>query len=355
MGLAKSRGLFLRPGAERECWSAGISRRLAVTRVDAIRRQSPRRYSSIRSRSRSHDFRESKPVLTRQKTILRLLSQAGKPLSPTAFVKLAFLLRQETDLGTNSNFYDFVPYRFGPFSFALYSELRTLRQNGYVATEEDKVALCDLTLELAEMETKKLPVSIHDAIDDILDRYGELSQTALLRSVYTRYPWFAINSELPERRIAPLRQPRKALPAVYTAGYEGKSVDAFFNDLLKQGIEVVVDVRNNPISRKYGFSRLRFQEIAVRLGLEYRHMPTLGIPSHARADLSDFASYQSLLQRYELKLLPEQSADVAILGHLMCQRPSVLVCVEKDVRCCHRSRLAETVARRTDLDIVHLG
>ena len=293
-------------------------------------------------------------MLTRQKTILSLLSQAGKPLSPTVFVKLVFLLRQETALGTNPSFYDFVPYRFGPFSFALYSELRGLRQNGYVATEEDKVALYGPTMELAERELKKLPASVHEAIGDVLERYGQMDQTALLRSVYTRYPWFAINSELPERRMTSLRRPSKAPLAVYTAGYEGKSVDAFFNDLLMRGIEVVVDVRNNPISRKYGFSRLRFMEIAVRVGLEYRHMPNLGIPSYARAELSDLASYQRLLQRYELETLPKQSADVAILGRLVCQRPSVLVCVEKDVRYCHRRRLAESVARKTKLDVVHL-
>lgn len=293
-------------------------------------------------------------MLNRQKTILSLLSRVGRPLSPTVFVKLVFLLRQETDFGINSSFYDFVPYRFGPFSFALYSELRSLRQNGYVATEEDQVALCGRTIELVQMETEKLPLAVQDAIGDVLGRYGQMNHGDLLRSVYTRYPWFAINSELPERQMTSLPRPRKASFAVYTAGYEGKSVDAFFNDLLKHGLEVVVDVRNNPISRKYGFSRLRLREIAIRLGLEYRHMPTLGIPSGARAELSDFASYQRLLQRYERTMLPKHSSDVTILANLMCQRPSVLVCVEKDIRCCHRSRLAETVAQRTSLDIVHL-
>jgi len=275
---------------------------------------------------------------------LSLLTQAGKPLPPTVFVKLVFLLRHETELQKDRTFYDFVPYRFGPFSFALYWELGNLRRNGYVTSEEEMIAVCGRTLELAEKESEGLPTPIQDAVAQVLGRYGRINQSALVRSVYTRYPWFALNSELPERRLASVRRPKKASPAVYTAGYEGKSVDSFFNDLLKVGIEVVVDVRANPISRKYGFSHLRFSEIAKRLGFDYHHMPALGIPSGARSDLSSVASYQRLLNQYERTMLPKNSADVEEVGRLMCQRPSVLVCVEKDIQCCHRSRLADVAA-----------
>ena len=80
-------------------------------------------------------------MLTRQKTVLSLLTQVGRPLSPTVFVKLVFLLRQETDLERDRSFYSFVPYNFGPFSFTLYWDLGRLRQNGYVTTEEERIAL----------------------------------------------------------------------------------------------------------------------------------------------------------------------------------------------------------------------
>lgn len=293
-------------------------------------------------------------MLIRQKTVLSLLTQAGKPLSPTVFVKLMFLLRQETGLERDPSFYDFVPYKFGPYSFTLYWELGSLRQNGYVTPEEERIALCGRTLDLAEKKAEELPASIQAAVADVLGRYGRMNQGALVRSVYTRYPWFALNSELAERSLASVERPKKAPPAVYTAGYEGRSVDAFFNDLLKQGIEVVVDVRANPVSRKYGFSGPRFSEFCKRLGFEYRHVPSLGIPSTARVGLGSFASYKRLLNRYEQAMLPECSTDVEDVGRLMRRQPSVLVCVEKDVRCCHRSRLAEAVAQTTGLEVVHL-
>ena len=293
-------------------------------------------------------------VLTRQKTVLSLLTQADRPLSPTVFVKLVFLLRQETGLARDRSFYDFVPYNFGPFSFMLYWDLGSLRRNGYVTPEEERIALCGRTRDLAEKEAEHEPSSIRTAVAEVLGRYGKMNQQALVRDVYARYPWYATRSEITDLRPEPPLRVKKASPAVYTAGYEGRSVDAFFNDLLKEGIHVVIDVRANPVSRKYGFSGLRLGEFCKKLGLEYRHVPNLGIPSAERAGLNGFASYQRLLNRYEQTMLPERLAEVKEVGSLMRRQPAVLVCVEKDVRCCHRSRLAKAVAKVTGLEVVHL-
>ena len=278
----------------------------------------------------------------------------GRPLSSTVFVKLVFLLRQETDLQSDPSFYNFVPYNFGPFSFTLYWDLGSLRKNGYVTADDRRIALCERTLELAERHVDALPTPVRCAVADVFTRYGWMSQQALIREIYGKYPWFALNSKLAARGSVSVQRPKKARPAVYTAGYEGRSVDAFFNDLLARGIDVVIDVRANPVSRKYGFSGLRLAEFCNKLGLQYRHMPTLGIPGTARAGLRSFASYQILLKRYEDTILPTRAAEVQKVGHLMRQQPSVLVCVEKDVRCCHRSRLAEAVAREINLEVIHL-
>ena len=293
-------------------------------------------------------------MLIRQRTILSLLTQINEPLPRTVFVKLVFLLRQETSLKKVPTFYDFVPYNFGPFSFTLYWELENLRQNGYVTTEEETIALRGRILERTRLEAKELPASIRAAVTEVVERYGWMSQRALVSNVYTRYPWFAINSQLPERHLASIPRPKRTPPAVYTAGYAGKSVDAFFNDLLKRGMGTIIDVRANPISRKYGFSGSRLGQICEKLGLEYRHVPSLGIPSSARMGLGSFASYQLLLSRYERSMLPQLCAEVEKVGQFMCKKPSVLVCVEKDVHCCHRSRLANAVADTTGLEVIHL-
>ncbi len=271
------------------------------------------------------------------------------------FVKLVFLVRQETELGKDQAFYDFVPYRYGPFSFALYRELANLRRDGYVAPQEDCVAIRADMRHLVAERARELPATKRRAVAAILRGYGEVHQRSLMEDVYRRYPWYASASELADLRpagAADIRRP--AVPAVYTTGYEGKSVDAFFDQLLRQGIEGIIDVRANPVSRKYGFCRSHLSEISNKLGMRYAHAPELGIPSVYRAELGDDSSYARLLERYERDILPSVQDHITGVARSMEAQPSVLLCVERDVRHCHRSRLAYAVSGACGLEVVHL-
>ena len=293
-------------------------------------------------------------MLTRERIALKVLEEAGGSLPKTVFVKLMFLLRMETGLKQNSSFYDFVPYKYGPHSFALYRDLFRIGTYGYVEEGDDYVALNEKLEVETQHQTKGLSNYIQFAVADIVVRYGQMKVSPLIRDVYDRYRWYALNSERPERKLFPIPSRPKASPAVYTIGYEGKSVDAFFNYLLEKGIETVVDVRANPVSRKYGFAGSRMKQIGENLGLSYCHCPTLGISSTARANLSDRASRARLFAKYEQTTLVERRQEVEDVATLMRRRPSALVCVEKDVECCHRSRLAFVLARESGLRVVHL-
>ena len=279
--------------------------------------------------------------------------QAGRPIPATVFVKLVFLLGHETDLGRDRSFHDFLPCRYGPFSFTLHRELGTLRQNGYVTTGDD-IALCERTRALAGKEVEGLDPSIRSSVADILARCGHAKRRRSSEKSTAGIPGLLSTGELPERNFVSVLRPGRARPAVCTIGYEGRSVDTFFNDLLKRGIEVVVDVGANPVSRKYGFSGLRLAGIRKKLGIEYRQVRTPGIPGTARTGLDGFAAYQRLLARYVEEILPRRTTDLKALGRLVQRKPSVLVCVEKDVRCCHRSRLAEVLARETGMDATRM-
>lgn len=187
-----------------------------------------------------------------------------------------------------------------------------------------------------------------------MKEYGKKRRPSLLRSVYSRYPWYASKSELAQYVPEYVSAPRKREPAAYTVGYEGKSVDRFFNELLASGMEGIIDVRANPVSRKYGFAKKSMSRIADRLGLVCFHMPELGITGDRRADLSDFDSYQRLLEQYEKKMLPKRTQQIERATELLSSRPLALLCMEKDVRCCHRGRLADRVAEESDLAVEHL-
>jgi uncharacterized protein (DUF488 family) len=131
-------------------------------------------------------------------------------------------------------------------------------------------------------------------------------------------------------------------------------VDGLLDLLLKNGVEWLIDVRCNPIARRYGFHKSTLSRLCQDVSIEYVHFPSLGIPSAWRADLDDHASYQRLFERYENEILPAQSATAAKVAKLVTERPSALMCMEADHFFCHRSRLAALVSRQTTLPIKEL-
>lgn len=293
-------------------------------------------------------------MLNRQRLILALLDRTRSPIQHTVLVKLAFLLRQETAVEQDRTFYQFVPYRHGPFSFGLYRELDSLRRNGYVERTERSFSLTQQTKRLSHEQIECLNSTQVEAVNLIVAQYSRLTRPELLHYVYNRYPWYSIKSELKEYLPDDLvRLPHPAV-AAYTVGYEGKSVDEFFNDLLAAGISGILDVRANPVSRKYGFAKRSMSRIAGYLGLVYHHMPELGITGEYRSSLSDFESYQRLLNKYEKTMLPRCRRQLREAINLLKSRPLALLCMERDVRCCHRGRLANRIAEESGLSVIHL-
>lgn len=70
----------------------------------------------------------------RQKTLLALLDALGGRISGLDFQKLLFLYCQEWEEEAS---YEFVPYRFGGFSFTSYADKRKLIEKGLLANEEE--------------------------------------------------------------------------------------------------------------------------------------------------------------------------------------------------------------------------
>lgn len=285
-------------------------------------------------------------MLTRQKILLLMLEIADRPVQRLELMAWSFLLRHETETKGESAFYDFVPYRGGPFSFALDQEIEKLLSKNDLLSDEDQV--CKVTTGLMPSEIG-LSSAVERDVSEIVREYGQLSSQDLLNSVHRRYPAFTVNSE--RQRLAP--RP-KAEVAVYTAGYEGLSIDGFLNLLITSGIERLIDVRNNPTARRYGFHKSTLSRLLNQLEMEYRHFAELGIPSEIRQLFPADGDRGLMFDEYEISTLRRESAAVRDVAKLVSERPSVLVCMEAEPACCHRSRLANPVAKLTDLPIVHL-
>jgi len=293
-------------------------------------------------------------ILRRQRIVLSILDEAGRPLERTLLVKLAFLLRFETSVREEATFYDFVPYKYGPFSFALYRELRLMEQRGYVISAPAAVAISDQGRRHAWRASVRAEDPVLQGVRHIVASYGRHPVGLLLQHVYERYPWYASRSELAGVPQARSRRGADAAVAVYTVGYEGSSIDAFLERLLRAGITAIIDVRANAVSRKYGFAGRTLAGIAQKLDVHYAHVPALGVDSRSRRNLSGEEDRRLLLDEYQQQVLPKRAPEIRRVASSLEQRPSALLCMERDPRRCHRSRLASVLAERTGLPITHL-
>jgi hypothetical protein len=281
---------------------------------------------------------------------LKVLSTAGAGFSPTQVQKFAFLMRQETFLRQDNAFYEFLPYKFGPYSFAAQHEIEVLTAYGYIELNGSSLR----TTMLGRKEANCVDRDTSRAVLAILFKYGKTPLKDLLKDVYARYPWYAANSELGDLVPAGTPKTKTAPLAVYTIGYEDYSVDGFLNKLLQAGIRRIVDVRANPVSRKYGFAGRTLACLAGKLGLGYVHCPELGISSERRKEVRTASEFRDLFWYYERQILPAKSDEVEKVASLMNATPSTLVCMEKEAKGCHRSRLATRVASLTKLKVVHI-
>ncbi|MDX1981115.1 MAG: DUF488 family protein [Bryobacteraceae bacterium] len=285
-------------------------------------------------------------MFSKQRAILRLLENEGGSATRLRLVKLAFLLSREAR-APKTGVYDFVPYRRGPFSFTLYHDLRGLENGGWVVEAEHEIR----TSRDPEVETALLDRAFRETIDGVSRKCRKLSTSDLIADVYTQHPWFTLNSDAMEKRA--VTKPI-AVPSVYTVGYEGITVDGLLDLLLRTRIDRLIDVRCNPIARRYGFHKSTLNRLCQDVKIEYVHVPSLGVPSAWRADLDSPASYQRLFKRYETEVLPSQATSIARVAALVADRATALMCMEADHNCCHRSRLAAAVSRETSLPVKEL-
>lgn len=280
-----------------------------------------------------------------------LVEAASAPPSFIQVTKLLFLLRYEHLLrarAPESAAYQFLPYLHGPYSFALAHELEGLLAVGELRQDE-KGGL----VRPPELGTVKLASDLKRVIEGLLHSFGGLRKDELVRSVYERYPWFTLNAkDLRCRKV----KPPTSVPGIYLAGYEGLQVDGFLNLLLESGIRRLIDIRANPVSRKFGFHGSTLRRLCNKLAIGYEHVPALGIASawRTRLDPSRRDGYDDLFRRYESEVLPIRKREIRQVAEMMRAEPAVLVCQEADPCKCHRLRVGRAVARLTGLPLKDL-
>jgi uncharacterized protein (DUF488 family) len=139
---------------------------------------------------------------------------------------------------------------------------------------------------------------------------------------------------------------------IFTIGYEGTTIGEFIAALKGAKVERVIDVRALPLSRRPGFSKTPLSRALVEAGIEYVHLKALGTPADGRAAAR--AKRHSDLERiYAGQLeLPEAIAQSAQMLALAEEKPSALLCMEREPAHCHRTLLLNAVA--PNAEVTHL-
>ena len=130
---------------------------------------------------------------------------------------------------------------------------------------------------------------------------------------------------------------------IFTIGYEGSTQAEFIGTLKEAGVERVIDVRAVPLSRKPGFSKNVLAAGLKEAGIEYIHLKALGTPPEGR-EAARKGKHEVMARVYAGQLeTPEAGAEAVRMIALAEEKPSALLCFERDPAQCHRTLLRESV------------
>lgn len=278
----------------------------------------------------------------RQKVLLALLEKFEGFLSKTELQKYLLIFTQRQ----NEKSFNFVPYHYGCYSFQANKDLEYLQEKNYLEKSKywEIVDKKKRYVDLINNEDRKLLFNLHK-------QFKEINSNNLIKFVYKNYPYYTINSSiknkiLSEQEIQEINNIIKANfnlyseeKTLFTIGYEGLSIEEYINKLIQNNIKVLVDVRKNPLSRKFGFSKSALKAFVEKFNIEYVHIPELGIETDKRTSLETLDDYNRLFEEYEIILDKKQNELSKIQNLINTKQRIALTCFEKDVRMCHRTRI----------------
>jgi len=284
-------------------------------------------------------------ILThKQRALLKAIEKLAQKGTSSKFmlVKTLFLLANEENMGRLIKFYNFFPFKYGPFSNVCYIDLAILEREGYLLENEKHLAL---TMKGKEaIKGMNSPISLK--IKRVINKFN--SDREIKEYVYKNYKEYTIKSE-----IISHAEKQENSSGIFTIGYEGKDIDAFLNILLKNEINLLIDVRKNPFSMSFSFSKRKLMNYLEKTGIEYLNTPELGIEGELREGLTTINDYQNLFKQYEATTLRDNFELVTQIIRLSEKKRAVLMCFEANKNMCHRGVIAKNIEKQHGV-VTHL-
>lgn len=293
----------------------------------------------------------------RRKLILGILEEFGGVLNHTNFQKILFLVTKKQEKKS----FDFVPYKYGCFSFQANQDLLTLGKYEIVkSTTTAKSSSWELNEKNSNFYST-LKKEDQSAIKTVKRETQGFSQKDLVRYTYLHYPFYATKSQitkevLSSEEIISVNKQKRNIEKYefFTIGYEGISLENYLNKLIINDVRLLCDVRMNAISMKYGFSKSQLKNACESIGIDYLHIPNLGIKSNKRQKLNTMSDYMELFDEYENTTLKNSHKSIEYIFKLIHDYKRVAItCFEKEVCMCHRGRVLKALIELPNWNIPH--
>ena len=138
--------------------------------------------------------------MKREDWLLLVVAAGDKPLTPVQLQKTLFLVKEASLPNLPDDFYDFVPYHFGPYDAQVYQDADSLQERGLVVRHKaargtwTDTSITGSGRSKAEELEEKLPPAITSYIHNLVDWAQGLTFSQLVGAIYRKYPNYRANS-----------------------------------------------------------------------------------------------------------------------------------------------------------------
>jgi uncharacterized protein (DUF488 family) len=252
--------------------------------------------------------------------------------------------------------YEFVPYKYGAFSFQARADKGTMIKYGQLKDSKHWVFSAD------QSYLKELNQTDQQILNDLWKQFKNYSTEELVQHTYREYPFYATRSEIAGRLLSDdelkrveLSRPCNKNKVLYTIGYEGISAEEYMNRLYSKQVNLLVDVRKNSMSMKFGFSKSQLKSMCQKMGIGFMHIPELGIESKKRQKLDTQKDYEILFKEYEDLTLPKRENELHRLKELVEKNERVAItCFEREHTSCHRHKISDHLYTEYGVSVEHI-
>lgn len=142
---------------------------------------------------------------------------------------------------------------------------------------------------------------------------------------------------------------------IFTIGYERRTLNDLVRTLVDLDIQVLIDVRGTPTSRRADFRGERLGQACQQAGVRYEGWTELGSTKAQRDELHATGDLYSFKRRFRDFVRRRRRSELAQLARLALNERLVLLCYEREHESCHRSVVAELLHQAVGVTVVAIS